>query len=294
MSDRMEIKRPDAGGLPECGEKSISVQLQHFSLEQICRSGQCFRMKQTGENRFSVISGDRYLEAEQQGERVTFYCGREEFADYWEDYFDLKTDYSVWISGINPNDRYLTEAAEAAAGVRILKQDLWEMMVTFLISQQNNIRRIARSIEMLCRTYGKKCVSGNGTVYYAFPVPEALGVLPEDALLECNLGYRSRYVVRTARAVMDGEIHLDNIRKMKYEEARTELLKCFGVGEKVADCICLFALHQLSAFPVDTHIRQALEAHYKRGFPNRRYKECRGVMQQYIFYYELHGKHVLQ
>ena len=98
---------------------------------------------------------------------------------------------------------------------------------------------------------------------------------------------RAKYVLDTARKVCFGDISLNSLHDMTYKAARKELLGLYGVGEKVADCICLFGLHQLDAFPVDTHIRQALDAHYKRGFPNRRYKSCRGVMQQYIFYYEL-------
>ena len=97
-------------------------------------------------------------------------------------------------------------------------------------------------------------------------------------------------MVRSARSVVNGEVDLDQIREMPYEKAKEELLKLFGVGEKVADCICLFALHHLQAFPIDTHIRQALEKHYKRGFPRRRYRGIEGVLQQYIFYYELTGK----
>lgn len=177
-----------------------------------------------------------------------------------------------------------------AEGVRILKQDLWEMIVTFLISQQNNIKRIHRCIDMICETYGKKCIADDGTVYYAFPEPRVLASLADDALMACNLGYRSKYVVRTARAVQIGEIDLEKIKTMAYPKAKEELLKCYGVGEKVADCICLFSLHHLDAFPVDTHIRQAMETHYRRGFPNRRYKGFRGVIQQYIFYYEIHKK----
>ena len=108
--------------------------------------------------------------------------------------------------------------------------------------------------------------------------------------MECNLGYRSKYVVRAARSVVDGEFDLDAVSRMSYRKAKEELLRLFGVGEKVADCICLFGLHHLQAFPMDTHIRQAMAAHYKRGFPNRRYRGFQGVMQQYIFYYELCGK----
>ena len=117
--------------------------------------------------------------------------------------------------------------------------------------------------------------------------PEVLALATEEQLRECNLGYRAQYVLDTARKVCFGDISLNSLHDMTYKAARKELLGLYGVGEKVADCICLFGLHQLDAFPVDTHIRQALDAHYKRGFPNRRYKGCRGVMQQYIFYYEL-------
>ena len=101
-------------------------------------------------------------------------------------------------------------------------------------------------------------------------------------------------MVRTARAVANGETDLKKIGDMPYPQAREALLQLYGVGEKVADCICLFALHHLQSFPVDTHIRQAMDGHYRRGFPNRRYRECRGVMQQYIFYYELFGKQEVQ
>ena len=163
------------------------------------------------------------------------------------------------------------------------------MIVSFLISQQNNITRIRRCVENICQAYGEKLVDGRGQVYYGFPRPEALAELDEDALKACNLGYRSKYVVRAARSVVAGEIDLDAVRQMPYKKAKEELLKLFGVGEKVADCICLFALHHLQAFPVDTHINQALEKHYKRGFPMRRYRGFQGVLQQYIFYYELFG-----
>ncbi len=262
---------------------------ENFDLAQICRSGQCFRMKEKEEGFYSVIAGRRYLELEQQEEDFVFYCDEEEFFDFWEDYFDLRGDYASYISGIAPDDAYLKRAAEFGSGIRILRQDLWEMIVSFLISQQNNIVRIRRCIENICERYGEKLAGPNGERYYAFPLPEALAGLAEDALIECNLGYRSKYVVRAAKAVAEGTCDLEALGRMSRKKAREELLKLYGVGEKVADCVCLFGLHQLDAFPVDTHISQALQAHYKRGFPKRRYLGFRGVLQQYIFYYELAG-----
>ena len=293
----------------------ITKVITNFDLGQIWQSGQCFRMTQVDENHFQVIAGDRFLEVEKLGVdanltvmdtdstmpsgapvipnagiQYALSCSEEEFDSFWYDYFDLGTDYfQKYIETINPRDKYLTSAAAFGSGIRILRQDLWEMIVSFLISQQNNITRIRRCIQNICEKYGEERTSPNGQKYFAFPTPEALAVLDDDDLKPCNLGYRSKYVVRAAKSVVSGEINLEAICQMNYKKAREELLKFFGVGEKVADCICLFALHHLQAFPIDTHINQALQAHYKRGFPNRRYHGFQGVMQQYIFYYELMG-----
>ena len=265
----------------------LTIEMDNFDLGQICRSGQCFRMDQIGDNRYRVIARDKYLELTQERGIVNFFCAEEDFIFFWIRYFDLDCNYSEYINMINPRDKYLTVAAEMGNGIRILQQDLWEMIISFLISQQNNITRIKRCIENISRKFGERKVSSTGVEYYAFPMPQALAAATEEQLLECNLGYRSKYVLDTARKVTFGDISLDSLYDMTYKAARKELLNLYGVGEKVADCICLFGLHQLDAFPVDTHIRQALDAHYKRGFPNRRYKGYRGVMQQYIFYYEL-------
>ena len=265
----------------------LTIEVDNFDLGQICRSGQCFRMDQISDDRYRVIAGDKYLELTQEGGIVNFFCPEEDFIFFWIRYFDLDCDYSEYINKINPRDKYLMTAGELGSGIRILQQDLWEMIISFLISQQNNITRIKKCIENISREFGVRKISSTGAEYYAFPSADALASTTEEQLRGCNLGYRAKYVLDTARKVCFGDISLDSLYDMTYKNARKELLGLYGVGEKVADCICLFGLHQLDAFPVDTHIRQALDAHYKRGFPNRRYKGCRGVMQQYIFYYEL-------
>ncbi len=261
--------------------------VDYFSLDQICESGQCFRMRKT-KDYYEVIAGDRFLQVGQEGNRIQFYCEEKEYEEFWKKYFDLETDYGSYMKMIDPKDRYLAKAAEFGSGIRILKQDLWEMIVSFLISQQNNIRRIRFCIENLCKAYGEEKRSA-GKTYYAFPKPKDLAQLGEDDLKVCNLGYRSKYVVRTAKMITEGKVSLNEIKLMPYFEAREELMKLYGVGGKVADCICLFALHQMEAFPVDTHIRQALEQNYPEGFPMENYPDCQGIMQQYIFYQELKG-----
>lgn len=271
------------------GKRMIVRKISNFSLEQIARSGQCFRMSRREDGFFDIISGSRWMGARQRGETCEFLCTEEEFSEFWEDYFDLKQDYGAYISRIDKEDVYLNAAVKLAGGVRILRQDIWEMIVSFLISQQNNIVRIRRCIENICEAYGNPVKNGRGEVYFTFPEPEALAGLEEDALKACNLGYRSKYVVRAARSVAEGRFDLERLGALPYEKAKEELLKLFGVGVKVADCICLFGLHHLEAFPVDTHISQALEKYYGDGFPMERYRGIQGVIQQYIFYYELWG-----
>ncbi len=238
---------------------------------------------------------------------MEFDCDEDEYERFWRSYFDMesRTDYAAIIDSVDPADEYLTGVSRAGRGIRILRQDLWEMIVTFLISQQNNIPRIHKCIDNICREYGEymaidasgqRSFSGQMASegidgYYTFPTPEALAGLKEDDLMPCNLGYRSKYVVRAARSVADGVLDLDAIRLMDHEGARNTLLSVFGIGAKVAECVCLFALHHLDSFPVDTHIRQVLEREYgtsyEESFPFDRYHDHLGVLQQYMFYGEL-------
>ena len=155
----------------------ITVELDNFSLKEICQSGQCFRMRETEENTYELIAGDQYLKLIQEGTIVTFYCSDVEFLCYWVPYFDLDADYGGYIEKINPRDRYLCAAAASGSGIRILRQDLWEMIITFLISQQNNITRIRGCIDRLCKRYGEKKVSLDGMEYWSFPTPQQLGPL---------------------------------------------------------------------------------------------------------------------
>ena len=188
-------------------------------------------------------------------------------------------------------DKFLLEAAEYGRGIRILHQDLWETIVSFLISQNNNILRIRRSIEALCRRYGKKIEisAAEGESCYSFPVPEAIAEGGLDGLQGLGLGYRDKYILKMARrcSEKEGKAWLKQLERSSYEETRRLLTAEFGIGKKVADCVCLFALGHVEAFPVDTHIRQILETHYPEGFPFGRYEGYAGILQQYLFFAEL-------
>lgn len=263
--------------------------IKDFDIQQIADSGQCFRLHMVSNGKYALIARERYLEISQENEEVLFSCDEQEFEKIWRPYFDLDSDYRFFKDSIEESDLYMRAAAKYGQGIRILRQDLWEMIVTFIISQQNNIPRIKKCVELLCTQFGEERNHFRQEKFYTFPRPEVLAALPEDGLSNCNLGYRARYLLKTARMVSSGEISLALIEKMNYEDARKELLKLCGVGVKVADCISLFALHHIDAFPIDTHIQNVLAEYYPEGFPFGRYQGFAGVLQQYAFYYDLHG-----
>lgn len=276
----------------------VVIENEHFNVQQICESGQCFRLELLEEReeadgkihrRYGLPAFGKYLEIGQCEQNVTLSCSQEEYEAVWKAYFDLDEDYGKIILSIDPEDRYLRKAAEFGSGIRILRQDLWEMIISFIVSQQNHIRRIRRCIRLLCEKYGTQCCRENGEIYYTFPTPEALAAAQDEELYECNLGYRSRYVRETAASVCRREIDLSAVTAMGYEDAVKELQKLSGVGVKVANCICLFGLHNTEAFPVDTHISKVLCEQYPDGFPFERYARYAGSLQQYIFYYDLIG-----
>lgn len=270
----------------------ITITKNNFSIRQICESGQCFRLQKLNElpgEKYGLTAFGRYLEIEQKQNQIIFDCTPEEFKQVWEGYFDLEEDYGSVISSIDCKDIYLLKAASYGEGIRILRQDLWEMIISFIISQQNNIKRIRKCVHYLCQKYGEEKKSESGKLYYTFPEPDTLASASIEDLYACNLGYRSKYIKKTAQSITGGEVDLTAIMKMDYTAAKTELCKLCGVGEKVANCICLFALHKTEAFPIDTHIYKVLKKHYPEGFPFERYSGYAGIMQQYIFYYDLHG-----
>ena len=287
----------------------ITKALKNFNIRQIADSGQCFRMVPCDPNRsqtaYRVISGRHFLIIEQHGDEVTFHCPNDEFA-FWEHYFDLETDYDAYIRTIDPMDDYLSKAAAFGNGIRILNQDLWEMIITFIISQQKTILAIRALVDALSEKYGTRykippTVSG---YYYAFPSPEELNRASLDDLLALKLGYRAKYIKRTCEDVCSGKLDLDRLRGMNYADSMEALLSCYGIGVKVANCICLFGLHHIGAFPVDTWIKKILlreyapKSHCTGHVPETRlcealiaenfskYPGFAGVLQQYIFFYE--------
>lgn len=262
-----------------------------LDLEKIAVSGQTFRFKKLDNGSFLIPSNDKALIISQNGANFTALCSEEEFNSYWHEYFDLDTDYAA-IEGLilASDDSYLKGCLKNGHGVRILHQDLWEMIVTFMISQNNNIKRITKSVELLCerlgtlKTVASDCTNASENFsYYTFPSPDAAydGFFDDASL---GLGYRAPYLDGIFKHVSTNPDWLDKLSSLDYDEAMSELLKIKGIGKKVANCICLFGLHMVDAFPIDTHIKQILAAHYPAGFDFERYKGVAGIVQQYMFY----------
>ena len=281
----------------------------NLNLAQIAASGQCFRMLPVPEKPgiWSLISGTHYLEISGTPDGFFFDCP-DEALPFWKQYFDLGTDYGSFIASIRADDAYLAAAADAGSGIRILRQDLWEMMITFLISQQKTIPKIREAVEALAKKYGAKRTAalsdGSIRTYYSFPSPEELASASLDDLLTLKLGYRAKYIKRTCEDICSGKLDLDRLRGMNYADSMEVLLSCYGIGVKVANCICLFGLHHIGAFPVDTWIKKILlreyapKSHCTGHVPETRlcealiaenfskYPGFAGVLQQYIFFYE--------
>lgn len=203
---------------------------------------------------------------------------------FWYNYFDLNTDYGAIKAELLAGDPILKEATEYGGGIRILNQDLFETIISFIISQNNNIPRIRKNIESVCEKYGEPIGEAFGRMWYAFPEPEALAAAERSDLTELKLGYRSEYIKAAGERFMS----------CPEPECREDILDYYGIGPKVANCIMLFGLRQTDAFPVDTWVRHIMNDMYgfeekdtggMTGFACERFGRLAGYAQQYLFYY---------
>ena len=266
----------------------IFIKNDYVNLKQIAESGQCFRWKKMCPGRYFVISDGKAACFFQEKTGIRILC-RSKDEEYFRRYLDLDTDYGKVIEQIDEKDDFLTGAAQMGRGIRILRQNLWEMIISFIISQRNNIPRIMKSIDALCEKLGEQIVfdyEGEHLVGYTFPAPE---VIAGADLSEFKFGYREKYIRQTAEDILEGKFDLEEV-KNAVEEGKTpeqvkEMLKQLkGVGEKVASCIQLFGLHQLELFPIDTWIAKVEKMYYNGHFPVEKYKDTAGIMQQYLFF----------
>lgn len=260
----------------------IKIRSDDFDIAQIAHSGQCFRIFETETSVWEVAAFGKILrikapDGKNSAKYHYFDCTQEDYDAVWRDYFDMDYNYGEIKDKIrNIGDQYLTNAVNFGHGIRILNQDLWEVIVSFIISQQNNIQRITKIIKNLCAPYEDR----------HFPSPEELARYSDDDFVELGLGYRAKYVRDVAIAVVEGALSLDHLKLMDYDEAITTLKQLNGVGDKVANCIALFGLRQLDAFPIDVWIKRILQEQYGGSFDISRFPGYAGIVQQYMFFYE--------
>lgn len=269
----------------------MQIKIKEFDAGKIAESGQCFRMVMTEDGSYDVIFRNNYLNIkpvcynEITGESILeFDCSEAEYNEIWREYFDLDTDYSKIVSMVDKEDKFLNEAVNYGRGMRILRQDPWEMLISFIISQRKSIPAIRTSIERLCKMCDEKIETAHG-IKYLFPDAGTIAKLSIDELASCGLGYRARYISETAKKVASGEFNVYALEELADNELREALMSLCGVGVKVADCVMLFGYRRLSAFPEDVWIKRAMETEYPNGFPFDKYQGYSGIMQQYIFFY---------
>ncbi len=264
----------------------IELTVSNFSLAQIADSGQCFRFN-IYEDGYRVIADGKITKLFQPTpDKLVLDCTKYEFDNYWFNYLDLKTDYSKFINSIADNDAFLKSAASYGHGIRILRQPLFETLISFIISQRKSIPAIKTSIEALCRLCGDELQKD----VYAFPTPQQLARCSMEDILSCSVGYRARYILSAARSVSEGRTPLEDFHDLDDDTILKALLEFDGVGVKVANCVRLFGYHRLAAFPEDVWIINTVNAHYGGNFPLDLYEGFAGVMQQYMFYYSRSNK----
>lgn len=275
-----------------------------FDLEKIRTSGQCFRVKTTDMQRrdcpvYSFIYKDSYLEIQEsnnikndkKGKKYNVSCSIKEWENIWFHYFDLETDYENIRKEFKNDNNFTDTCMDFGKGLRILNQDPWEMLITFIISQRRSMPAIASSVEKMCNTLGnkhtcKETITGRAVECFKFPTPEQIYDADIKHISDCGVGYRDEYIKCAAEMVISGYLNLDKIKSCSDEELFNELCRVKGVGTKVANCIMLFGYHRCGRAPVDVWIDRVIKQDFKGENPFPKYGDVAGIIQQYFFYYK--------
>lgn len=254
--------------------KDIILYQPDLDLDQTLDCGQAFRWEKTSPGTYEGYYLNKYLKISSEEDKGAFRLHNttsEEMECIWKDYFDLDTDYGALKKRFS-QDKTLKAACGYASGIRILKQDSWEALSSFIISQNNNIPRIKGIIGRLCEHYGH------------YPSANEMRAETVESLGYLRSGFRAKYLVDAVEKLTSGEIDLDRIRAMPLDEARSTLRTIKGVGPKVADCALLFGFYRVDAFPVDVWVKRVMKHFYPEGLPECT-KGCEGIAQQYLFHY---------
>ena len=283
--------------------KLVLENIRDFDADRIFRSGQCFRFSRETDGSYTGVVRGCFASV--------FYNNEEDvltvWSDYmpkssetlrlrfWRDFFDLDRDYREIKRALSDNDPVLEKAILAGGGLRVLNQEPWETLISFIISQNSNIPRIRNCIEALCMRFGEKIGRFENRDFYSFPTIRALANASAAELDLCKLGYRTQYIAETARKVdVDGGAFLDTAAAASVEKAEEYLLSLSGVGPKVAHCVMLFSMKKTDIFPIDVWVARAMNRLYgiaegdheaMRVFARERFSPWGGIAQAYLFEY---------
>jgi len=262
----------------------------YFSAAQTFDCGQCFRFNEADGGIEGVAFG-RFIRIEEDGGEVRLIgVSERDFCEIFERYLGLAEDYGAIRADIGEKmgayGDVIFKAMDCASGIRILHQDAWEAVASFIISQNNNIPRIKKIIENMSAGLGAPFTGFDGGTHYAFPTAEQVLAAGEAGLAPFKMGFRARYLIDAARKYLSGEVDFEKIEKSGAEEAQKTLMSICGVGPKVASCALLFGFHKLEFFPVDVWIKRVLAKYYPGGIDISALGAYAGVAQQYLFYYE--------
>lgn len=274
--------------------------LNHFDITQILESGQVFGFEKISEHSYLLNAKQKLIKVTQQpysSSAIIYNTTISEIDEVWIPYFDIDTDYAKIANTLASKDEYMAQAVEFGKGIRILHQDPWEMLISFIISQNKSIPHIKQCIKNISVKYGVPLdeVDSDGQHYHTFPTAKELSGATEEELRECKVGFRAPYIMDACHKVLNGEIILNDLWILSVDEAREKLMTIKGVGPKIADCILLFAYGKAEVFPTDVWIKRVVEGLYFEGrevkpaeiqaFAKSYFGPLAGYAQQYLFYY---------
>jgi len=272
--------------------KQITVikDTKNFDIKQIFECGQAFRFDPSPLGGYEGVAFGRYLHVTQNGADVSLLSSQDDVDNIWHDFFDMGRDYGEIIKSLS-SDEVIRTASEFGSGIRILNQDTFECLISFIISQSNNIPRIKGIISRLCENFGDKLTSPDGRTFYTFPTLKRMSDISIDDLSVIRSGFRAKYIRDAVDKINAGDVDLDKIKKTDISQGREELKKIHGVGDKVANCVLLFGAGKADAFPIDTWIKKAIAVFYEgRDFDPSVFGPYCGLAQQYLFYYARENK----
>ncbi len=271
------------------------TEVTDFDIEQTMECGQCFHFQKTGEKEYVIVAMGKMLHIRQDDQQVILFdTTADEYEKIWSTYFDMERDYRKIKDFLLQKDDKLRDAIQTMGGVHILRQDFFETLISFIISQNKQIPHIKKIVAEISEKYGTYLGEACGVTCFAFPTPEQLSNVSEEKLRACKTGFRAPYIVDAVKKVTSGEVSEQNMRTMDAAGCMEELLKIKGVGVKVGNCVTLFGLEKRSSFPIDVWIKRVMEHLYFgqetsneviAEFAKTHFGAYGGYAQQYLFYY---------